>query len=55
MVDRQLAHAPKTKIDAAYHRTQFIDERTPMMQAWADYVDECAAGGQVTNAKQKFG
>jgi hypothetical protein len=38
-VDRQLAHAPRTKVDAAYDRAQFLDERTKMMQEWADYLD----------------
>jgi integrase len=38
-VDRQLAHAPKNKIDAAYDRAQFLDERAEMMQKWADYLD----------------
>ena len=39
VVDRQLAHAPRTKVDAAYDRAQFLDERTKMMQEWADYLD----------------
>lgn len=39
VVDRQLAHAPRNKVDAAYDRAQFIDERKIMMQKWADYVD----------------
>lgn len=37
--DRQLAHVPKNKIDKAYDRAQFLDERTKMMQEWADYID----------------
>lgn len=40
VVDRQLAHAPRNKVDAAYDRAQFLDERTVMMQRWADYLDE---------------
>lgn len=39
VVDRQLAHAPANKIDAAYDRAQFLDERKIMMQEWADYLD----------------
>lgn len=38
VVDRQLAHAHRNSIDAAYDRAQFLDERTKMMQHWADYV-----------------
>lgn len=39
IVDRQLAHAPKTTNDKAYDRTKFIKERTKMMQDWANYLD----------------
>ena len=39
VVDRQLAHVPKNKIDKAYDRAQFLDERRKMMQEWADYTD----------------
>ena len=39
VVDRQLAHAPRTKVDAAYDRAQFLDERTKMMQELANYLD----------------
>ena len=39
VVDRQLAHTPKNKIDKAYDRAQFLEERTKMMQEWADYID----------------
>jgi integrase len=39
VVDRQLAHVPRNKVDAAYDRAQFLDERRKMMQEWADYLD----------------
>ncbi len=39
VVDRQLAHAPRNKIDAAYDRALFLKERVKMMQEWADYLD----------------
>lgn len=40
VIDRQLAHVPKSKIDRAYDRAKFLKERTQMMQEWADYVDQ---------------
>lgn len=43
-VDRQLAHAQKSQIAAAYDRAQFLDERTRMMQEWADYLQEVEHG-----------
>lgn len=42
VVDRQLAHAPKSKVQAAYDRAKFLDERTKMMQDWADWLDNAS-------------
>jgi integrase len=39
VVDRQLAHLPRSVVDQAYDRAQFLPERTRMMQEWADYID----------------
>lgn len=39
VVDRQLAHAPRSKVDRAYDRAQFLKDRTKMMQDWADYIN----------------
>ena len=38
VVDRQLAHAPSNKVDAAYDRAKYLDERRKMMQEWSDYL-----------------
>lgn len=51
VVDRQLAHAPANKVDAAYDRAAFLEEREKMMQDWADYLDKVAATGKVIHAK----
>ncbi|MFA7276257.1 MAG: integrase arm-type DNA-binding domain-containing protein [Pseudobdellovibrionaceae bacterium] len=53
VVDRQLAHAPRNKIDAAYDRAKFLDERKVMMQEWADYLDRVAKGEVVEFSKYK--
>lgn len=38
VAERALAHTLKNKVEAAYHRTDLLEQRTPVMQAWADYV-----------------
>ncbi len=43
IVDRQLAHAPKTKTDKAYDRAAWLPERKKMMQEWSDYLDTVAS------------
>lgn len=46
-IERQLAHAERDATRAAYNRAEYLSERRRMMQAWADYLDGLAAGGQV--------
>jgi integrase len=47
VIERQLAHAEKNKVRAAYHRSQYLDERRRMMQGWADYLDSRQSGADV--------
>lgn len=44
VIEAQLAHAVKDSLGRAYNRTEFRDERTHMMQKWADYLDALRAG-----------
>ena len=44
VIEAQLAHAVKDANGRAYNRTSFIEERTEMMQAWADYLDNLKFG-----------
>ena len=46
-IERQLAHAPRDKVRAAYNRAQYLDERRRMMQSWADYLDNLKQGAAV--------
>ncbi len=38
-IERQLAHAERNKVSAAYNYAEYLPERRKMMQAWADYLD----------------
>jgi integrase len=40
VINRQLAHAPSNKVDAAYDRAAFLAERKKMMQDWADFLEK---------------
>ena len=42
-IERQLAHADRNKIRAAYNYADYLPERRKMMQAWADYLDTLKA------------
>ncbi|MFM8330887.1 MAG: tyrosine-type recombinase/integrase [Candidatus Methylumidiphilus sp.] len=47
MIERQLAHAERNKIKAAYNHAEHLPERRRMMQAWADYLDGLKHGAAV--------
>ncbi len=51
-IERQLAHAPRDQVRAAYNRAQYLEERRKMMQAWADYLDGLKNGAQVIPFKK---
>jgi len=38
-IERQLAHAERNNIRAAYNYAEYLPERRKMMQQWADYLD----------------
>lgn len=46
-IERQLAHAEKDGVRAAYNRAEHLPERRKMMQAWSDYLDGLKQSGKV--------
>jgi integrase len=46
-IERQLAHAERNAVRAAYNYAEHLPERKRMMQAWADYLDGLAASAVV--------
>ncbi|QQZ30089.1 integrase arm-type DNA-binding domain-containing protein [Thiothrix subterranea] len=47
LIERQLAHTVGNEVRRAYDRSQHLDQRTAMMQQWADYLDSLRDGAQV--------
>jgi F0F1-type ATP synthase membrane subunit b/b' len=47
VIERQLAHAERNKVRAAYHRAEYLPERRKMMQTWANYLDSLKTTAQV--------
>lgn len=45
-IERQLAHKEQNAVRSAYHRSEYLDERTRMMQWWADFLDAEEARGE---------
>lgn len=52
-IERQLAHAERNAIRAAYNRAEHLPERRRMMQAWSDYLDGLAQGANVVPIRSK--
>ena len=38
LAERALSHTVQNKVEAAYHRTDLLDQRRPMMDTWAQFV-----------------
>ena len=38
LAERSLAHTIKDKVEAAYHRTDLLEQRRPLMDAWARFI-----------------
>ena len=47
VIERQLAHAVRNAVSAAYNFAEHLPERRKMMQAWAGYLDGLKAGAEV--------
>jgi integrase len=46
-IERQLAHAERNRVRAAYNYAEFMPERKQMMQAWADYLEGIKSGAKI--------
>ena len=55
VIERQLAHIERNAVRAAYHRSQYLEERKTMMQAWADFLDTQRAGSPKVVAFKRKG
>ena len=38
LAERALAHTVANQVEAAYHRTDLLEQRRPMMEAWAQHL-----------------
>ena len=52
VIERQLAHAERNEVRAAYHRSTYLQDRTKLLQWWADYLDGKRAGTVVPLRKR---
>lgn len=43
LAERALAHTVANKVESAYHRTDLLDQRRPMMDAWAKFCTDASS------------
>lgn len=51
-IERQLAHAERDSVRAAYNYAEHLPERKKMMQSWANYLDGLKNGADVITLKR---
>jgi integrase len=47
LAERALAHTIRNAVEAAYHRTDLLEQRRTVMDSWAVHVTGAAAAGNV--------
>ena len=53
LIEKQLAHTVGNDVRRAYDRSQHIEQRTAMMQQWADYLDTLKVGAIIIKFKSQ--
>lgn len=44
VIEAALAHVDKNEVRRAYNRSDYLEQRRPMMQWWADFIEEADRG-----------
>jgi len=47
VIEKALAHEERNKVRAAYHRSEYLEQRRELMQWWADYLEAIKAGAKI--------
>ena len=55
VIERQLAHAERNGVRAAYNHAQYLSERRKMMQWWADYLEAAQKNAGKNMIHKSFG
>lgn len=53
VIERQLAHTERNKVRAAYHRSEYLEERREMMNWWGAYIESMAKEQKIVHFRRK--
>ncbi|MNE53732.1 Prophage CP4-57 integrase [compost metagenome] len=54
VIEAALAHVDKNEVRRAYNRSDYLEQRRPMMQWWADFVKAADNDGLVITGTQNL-
>ena len=54
VIEAALAHVDKNEVRRAYNRSDYLEQRRPMMQWWADFVSKADSVSIVENGKKEL-
>ena len=54
VIEAQLAHGIKNAVRAAYNHADYLPERRPMMESWADYLDRLRESADIPLSKDRY-
>ncbi|CAH6002857.1 Prophage integrase IntA [Citrobacter freundii] len=54
VIEAALAHVDKNEVRRAYNRSDYLEQRRPMMQWWADFVKAADSGSVIDTGIKKF-
>lgn len=52
VIEKALAHEERNQTRAAYHRSEYLEQRRELMQWWANYLDRLEAGAEIIPFKK---
>jgi integrase len=53
VIEKALAHEQRNRVRAAYHRSEYLEQRRKLMQWWADLLDQMEAGAEIIPIRRK--
>ena len=54
VIEAALAHVDKNEVRRAYNRSDYLEQRRPMMQWWADFVKKSDSGSIIENRELRL-
>ena len=48
VIEKALAHEERNRVRAAYHRSEYIEQRKKLMQWWANMLQQLESGADIT-------